>query len=235
MRPTPSANTNANAAAAAASDERPTSPTPGQPEGRPSTNRLRRQGQRSCRGQEPDAHGHRRPLSSPQNNTLAKRGGSMETPMQVYSLAGCLAAGQDRIPARQSGQTDVDGRPCGHRRTRARPGPSKRVCPPAGAAGTRSPNVRPTCQAVPRPAPSRSAKSSKTPLGRRGGGGYPGVKVRVSGHLPDRSQSPYNLTGTLPRVSRFADHLPSTQDFSFFPPNIVENTKRERNRILLGL
>ena len=62
----------------------------------------------------------------------------------------------------------------------------------------------------------------------KGGGGYPGVKVRVSGHLPDRSQSPYNLTGTLPRVSRFADRLPSSQDFFFFLPNIPKS-KRERD------
>lgn len=145
----------------------------GRPGGRPSTNRLRRQGQRSCRGQEPHSHGHRRPPPPPSYNTLAKQGGSMETPFR--STPALAASRQARAGLRQGSrdrQTSI-GHPCGRRRTRACPGPSKRVCPPAGAAGTQSPNVRPTRQTVPRPATSRSAKSSKTPLGRRGGRGVP--------------------------------------------------------------
>ena len=198
--------------------DRPTSPTLGGGPGaarQPTDFAVRGKGRAEGKSRTRTDTGDRPP--PPSYNTLAKQGGSMETPFR--STPALAASRQARAGLRQGSrdrQTSI-GHPCGRRRTRACPGPSKRVCPPAGAAGTQSPNVRPTRQTVPRPATSRSAKSSKTPLGRRGGGGYPGVKVRVSGHLPDRSQSPHNLTGTPPRVSRFTDRLPELPSSSLFP------------------
>ena len=155
--------------------DRPTSPTLGGGPGaarQPTDFAVRGKGRAEGKSRTRTDTGDRPP--PPSYNTLAKQGGSMETPFR--STPALAASRQARAGLRQGSSRDRQtsiGHPCGRRRTRACPGPSKRVCPPAGAAGTQSPNVRPTRQTVPRPATSRSAKSSKTPLGRRGGRGVP--------------------------------------------------------------
>ena len=86
--------------------------------------------------------------------------------------------------------------------------PRNGSAPPRGPQG---PKVRTSVRHA-KPFPGQRQAGQQNPQKHHsvegGGGGYPGVKVRVSGHLPDRSQSPHNLTGTPPRVSRFTDRLP---------------------------
>ena len=137
--------------------DRPTSPTLGGGPGaarQPTDFAVRGKGRAEGKSRTRTDTGDRPP--PPSYNTLAKQGGSMETPFR--STPALAASRQARAGLRQGSSRDRQtsiGHPCGRRRTRACPGPSKRVCPPAGAAGTQSPNVRPTRQAVPRPATSR--------------------------------------------------------------------------------
>lgn len=95
--------------------------------------------------------------------------------------------------------------------------PRNGSAPPRGPQG---PKVRTSVRHA-KPFPGQRQAGQQNPQKHHsvegGGGGYPGVKVRVSGHLPDRSQSPHNLTGTPPRVSRFTDRLPELPSSSLFP------------------
>jgi hypothetical protein len=121
------------------------------------------------------------------------------------------------------------------RRTRACPGTlATGSC--SLAVGRDRPGVRPPLRQVSGPAcPFRAAKISKTPTVEGGGRGYP------EGRGPNRgSPSEPPLEPSEPErrfAARFAvaAFLAALLSFPFFPPNIVENTKRERNEILLGV
>lgn len=158
-------------------------------------------------------------------------------PIQVYSRAGSLAAGQGRVAARQqSGQTDVDRAPLRSPPHSGLSGTLETGLPPRG--GRRDPKSE-----RPSDTPNRSPASDKpvskilknTTRSKGGAGGTPGSRFGSRVTFPTEAR----VRTTSPALRRASPGspiaFPSSPVLPFFPPNTIENTKRERNRILLGL
>ena len=157
-------------------------------------------------------------------------------PIQVYSRAGSLAAGQGRVTARQSGQTDVDRAPLRSPPHSGLSGTLETGLPPRG--GRRDPKSE-----RPSDTPNRSPASDKpvskilknTTRSKGGAGGTPGSRFGSRVTFPTEAR----VRTTSPALRRASPGspiaFPSSPVLPFFPPNTIENTKRERNRILLGL